>query len=685
MLQRIQEIVIILNTTFELQDLLEKILDLCIYYTPATSNSILLVDDNKREFFLKAYRGNGDARELKGVHFDINEGISGLAYQKCEIVYVEDVANSPRYKKLRPEVQSEVAIPLKYKGEVFGVLCLDSHQKFAFGKAQLQFFELLAVIAAQAINNVRSYSAVKTTNKLNNILIQVGHILTEGMDLEYLFRKIMNLLGQELQIQVGILNLLEKEKETLNIEVSWGLTEEEKDRGSYHLGEGITGLVAQQGKTIGVPDIRDADAFASKTGFVARLDQDKRYCFICAPLIIGSKVLGALSITKEYINDDNYKADLRFTEMISSSIAKTVYIHLLFREEKLKLEAENQALRDRLQTRYHFQNIIANSSKMKKMLEMVEQIADSNATVMVRGESGTGKELIANAIHYNSPRRKNAFIKINCAALPDTLLESELFGHVKGAFTGAYRDKQGKFLQADGGTIFLDEIGDTSPLMQVKLLRVLQEKEFEPIGSEKTVKIDVRILAATNKNLEEAVEKGEFRQDLYYRLNVVPLLIPPLRERREDIAFLADHFMRKYNQENGKAIRGLDPHALKVLTNYDWPGNVRELENIIEYGIVIEQGPYITLSSLQLPNKKQYELPMTFHEIIQEKELTLEASSISAISPKSPVKLKQIMEQFEKGILKQALDQFEQNRSVTARHLGINRVSLINKIKKYRL
>jgi Nif-specific regulatory protein len=248
---------------------------------------------------------------------------------------------------------------------------------------------------------------------------------------------------------------------------------------------------------------------------------------------------------------------------------------------------ENTELKQQLKTRYRFDEIVGNSGKMQEVFKIIERVAGSNATVLIRGESGTGKELVARAVHYSSPRATKPFIAVSCAALPETLLESELFGYEKGAFTGAVSQKAGRFELANGGTLFLDEVPEISPAMQVKLLRVLQEREFERVGGTKTVRVDVRLIAATNRDLEQAVANGEFRPDLYYRLQVIQVFLPALRERREDIPALVEHFVQKFNGPNGRNVRFVSPEAMDMLMAYSWPGNVRELENAIERGVVL--------------------------------------------------------------------------------------------------
>ncbi len=325
------------------------------------------------------------------------------------------------------------------------------------------------------------------------------------------------------------------------------------------------------------------------------------------------------------------------------------------------LEAENRLLRERIGDRFDFANIIGRSPAMKNLFEILAMVAPTEATVLVTGESGTGKELIANAIHQNSPRRLNPFIKVNCAALPETLLESELFGHEKGAFTGAAARKQGRFRLAHTGSIFLDEIGEMSPATQAKILRVLQEREFEPLGGTAPVPVDTRIIAATNVDLEKAIEAGRFRTDLYYRLNVVAVEVPPLRERREDIPLLAEFFLRRYAEKNNRMIKGFTPRTLDTLMRYGWPGNVRELENLVERAVILVRGEMIT------PD----ELP----DVLKEEEGEGE--------PSAPMAPGRSLKEVEKEMILRTLEETGGNRTRAAQILGISRRTLQLKLKEY--
>ena len=336
--------------------------------------------------------------------------------------------------------------------------------------------------------------------------------------------------------------------------------------------------------------------------------------------------------------------------------------------EHAGLKEENRALKKHLRGDYDLANIIGRSQPMKKLLEMVSMVAPSEATVLISGESGTGKELIARSLHFNSPRRERALVVVNCAAIAETLLESELFGHEKGAFTGADKRREGRFMLAHGGTLFLDEIGEMSPTMQAKLLRVLQERELQRVGGEETIKVDVRVVTATNRDLAADVAKGHFREDLFYRLNVMPLKVPPLRERQEDIPLLAQHFLEKFAEKNRKPVKGFVPLAMDMLLNYDWPGNVRELENAIERAVILLSGEYIT--------EKQLPLNVT------EKYPALETSMAVAVPITDGTRS---LEEIEKEAVLATLKASDGNKAEAARRLGVTRKTLHNKLKNYGL
>jgi DNA-binding NtrC family response regulator len=333
------------------------------------------------------------------------------------------------------------------------------------------------------------------------------------------------------------------------------------------------------------------------------------------------------------------------------------------------LKRENLHLRNQLKKKYRFENIIGDSEKMEKVFEVMEKVADTDSTVLILGESGTGKELVAQAIHYRSYRREKPFVPVNCAAIPGELLESELFGHEKGAFTNAIRMRIGRFELANGGTVFLDEIGDMNPLLQSKLLRVLQERQFERVGGTKTIKTDIRIVAATHQNLKAMVQQRKFREDLYYRLNVIPMGIPPLRERKTDIPLLAHYFLDQFNRRKKKKVRGIREDAMARLMQYEWPGNVRELENTIERVIILLDGDLVTPA----------DLPDKFHEIPR-----VETAQTADI-PESGISLDDAVNEFERNLILQALIKTGWVKNKAAQLLNLNRTTLIEKIKRQNL
>ncbi|MGC9017734.1 MAG: sigma 54-interacting transcriptional regulator, partial [Caldimicrobium sp.] len=391
-------------------------------------------------------------------------------------------------------------------------------------------------------------------------LFEVSKVLSSSFNLKENLYRAMEILSDYLDMRRGTITLLDKDTGELKIEVAYGLTPEQIAKGRYKIGEGIVGRVVEKGEPMVVPDIGKEPLFLNRTG--ARIEKDN-ISFLCVPIKFKDEILGVLSVDRIFDETISFEEDLRVLEIVATLISQALKLYQAFYEER----ARREELEYELKERYAFKNIIYASPEMKEVIKIALKIAPTKATVLLRGESGTGKELLARAIHYASPRANKPFIAINCAAIPETLLEAELFGYEKGAFTGAFTSKKGKFELADGGTLFLDEIGDLPLSLQAKLLRVLQEQTFEKLGGTKLIKVDVRIIAATHRNLEEMVERGEFREDLYWRLNVIPIFIPPLRERKKDIPLLVNHFIKKFNEIYGKNIK-IKPEALEVLLDY---------------------------------------------------------------------------------------------------------------------
>jgi len=490
-------------------------------------------------------------------------------------------------------------------------------------------------------------------NRILSALLEVSKVLNSSFDLDKNLFRTMHVLGEFLEMERGSVFLLDQNTKELRIVAAHGLTKDQIEKGKYKIGEGIVGRVLERGSPMIIPDVGEEPLFLNKTG--SRMSRSG-ISFLCVPIKFKGESIGVLSADKIFRDKTILiDEDVRVLEIVASIIAQYVILWKHYRES----EQEREHLRLELKGKYSLPNIIGNSDKMQEVFESVYRVANSKATVLLYGESGTGKELIAKAIHYMSPRSKEPFIKFNCASIPEGLLESELFGHEKGAFTGAIVTRKGRFELANSGTILLDEIGDLPVTLQPKILRVLQEKEFERVGGEKTIKVDVRLIAATSRNLEELVLKGKFREDLYYRLNVVPIFMPALRERKEDILPLTEHFLNRFNEENRKAI-SISPKALKILAGYNWPGNVRELENAIERIVVMSNGKSI----------EPVDLPLNL-KVHSSRDILHKESLSSGI------------EEMERSSILHALEETGWIQAKAARILGITSRQIGYKMKKY--
>jgi Nif-specific regulatory protein len=519
------------------------------------------------------------------------------------------------------------------------------------------------------------------------ILNEIGHILSSTLQLRDVFGKMMQIISDKLDMRRGTLVLLDESTGRLRTEAAIGLTSEEIDRNRFAVGEGITGNVVATGRARIIPDLRSEPDFLNRTGRLAAAgvggSESQQISYLCIPIKIEGRTAGALSVDKPYVSDEQLRSDHEFLDIISAFLAQAIQINRMVMRQKEELLEENAQLRAQVRDRYRFENIIGDSPAMHEVFATVGQVANSRATVLLLGETGTGKEMIAKAIHYNSPRRDKPFVRVNCGAMTSTLLESELFGHVKGSFTGAIRDKIGRFEAADGGTIFLDEIGTMEPQLQVKLLRVLQEREFERVGDTAVVKVDVRVIAATNVDLQEEVAKQQFREDLFYRLNVVSIYLPPLRNRREDIPRLIDYFLDKYNSINERKLRRISRDMLNILMRYPWPGNVRELENAIERAVVLSRDEDFTEDLL----------PLSVAMFAAQRRSTQSSESIETITGRladhaiADYELREgeiyslVMEQIERALIDRALGKCDGVKTKAADFLGINRNTLNKKVK----
>ena len=494
-------------------------------------------------------------------------------------------------------------------------------------------------------------------------LLELSQSLGSTLNPKSAMSRVLEILEEHHRTTSSSIVIRNEESGDLTIEASTGMSWQTARRARYRSGEGITGRVVSSGRPVVVPRVSQEPLFLNRTGVFK--DSDKRsekddITYICVPITFDQKTLGALGVSLAYQKDGNYEREVKFFGIVASMIGQAVRVHRLIEAERQGLLQENLQLRHELKERYELRNIVGNSRPMQAVYEQVAQVATTNTTVLIRGESGTGKEMIAHALHYSSPRAHKPFIKVSCGALPDSLIESELFGHEAGAFTDARAQKKGRFELANEGTLFLDEVGELSVSTQVKLLRVLQSREFERLGGVTSIRVNVRLIAATNKDLEAAVRQGTFREDLYYRLNVFFLCLPPLRERKPDILLLADHFVEKYASAHGKDVRRIATTAIDMMMSYHWPGNVRELENCIERAVLVCDGGVI----------HSHHLPPS-----------LQTAEVSGTLP--AVTLERAVASYEKDLLLDALKTSRGNRAKAARLLNTTERVIGYKVKTY--
>jgi Nif-specific regulatory protein len=489
-------------------------------------------------------------------------------------------------------------------------------------------------------------------------LLEASQALSATLDLDAGLTRVLEILVRHHGAVRGAVVLQNENTGEVELEAAAGAIAPGK-RVRFEAGEGVIGRVVQTGKPMVVPRVSREPLFVNRLSDRPELPHQE-LSYVAAPITLERKTVGAISIDLRFKADRDYNRTAKFLGVVGSIIAQAVRVHRLIVADKQRLVDENAHLRQELKERYDFSNIIGTSGPMRQVYEQIAQVARTNTTVLLRGESGTGKELIAHALHYNSARAKKPFIKVSCAALPQDLIESELFGYDKGAFTGAHATKKGRFEVAEGGTLFLDEIGELNLATQVKLLRVLQEREFERLGGTETIRTNIRLIAATNKDLEQAIAAGEFREDLYYRLNVFSIFVPPLRERKPDVLLLADYFLEKFSREHSKSVKRIATPAIDMLSSYHWPGNVRELANVMERAVVVCDAQVV----------HAHHLPPTLQ--------TAEASGTVQTST-----LRDSMEAFEKDALLDALKSARGNRAKAARLLATTERIFNYRVRKY--
>jgi Nif-specific regulatory protein len=464
---------------------------------------------------------------------------------------------------------------------------------------------------------------------------EICRILGASLDTQRTFRSALNVLAAHLGLPRAMIVRPDESGEMLKVHASVGLSRDQEQRGLWQPGEGVIGRVYASGLPMVVPDVANTPEFIDRTGAFGAQD-DRMMAFVVVPLKTDQSIVGVLAAQRVVEGGARLTEDQRIVTMVATLLAQSASLHDAVRDEHLRLQLETTRLQKALKREprghYTLDNVIGESRAMQQVFVEVHQAAPSRATVLLRGESGTGKEAIARAIHHHSQRKDGPFVKVNCAALTETLLESELFGHEKGAFTGASGERKGRFELAHGGTLFLDEIGDISAAFQAKLLRVLQEREFERVGGNKAVKVDVRLIFATNRDLEKMVQRGDYRADLYYRINVVSIFLPPLRERRSDIPPLVNHFVERFNRENRRELK-VTPQAMEVLTACYWPGNVRELENCIERTATMVRGD--TIQDVAFACRKNRCLTQTLHFLEKADAVAPARERVTAAAPVS--------------------------------------------------
>ncbi len=503
-------------------------------------------------------------------------------------------------------------------------------------------------------------------------LYRITELIGSAADLDNTLSRILGVLNDTMKMERSTLLFFDKTKQELTIKASCGLSEVEKMRGVYRPDEGVCGQIFQTRSPFVVPDINSEPLFLNRTGARTKVRKSK-ISFLGVPVMVKGNPEGVLTVDRLFADDVSFEEDIRFLTVLATLIAQFVTLHREIEKKEAKLIEENASLKAKLHDVHRGHFIIGHSKPMQEVFSVIDKISSSNVTVLLLGESGTGKELVAKAIHEGGRRKDNAFIKVNCAALPETLLESELFGHERGAFTGAHASRPGRFELADEGTIFLDEIGEMPLSLQAKMLRVLQEKQFERIGGSKTFTVDVRIVAATNVSLEQAVANGDFRADLYYRLNVVPIVLPPLRDRKEDIPLLFSHFLGQSNERNGRKMK-ITSELLDFLMGYPWPGNVREMQNLVERMVILAEGDRLGLNDLP-PNI------FSMERLKLEKSRDLEDKT----EVRQPTFTRKSLQEIERTEIEAALRRNGWVQVRAANELGLTERQIGYRIKKYGL
>ncbi|HDQ25281.1 MAG TPA: GAF domain-containing protein [bacterium] len=665
-----------MNRPHSMKSLLELILEKCLELTGAHTGSVMLINSNDGVLDIIAQKGL-TGKVISEVRLKLGEGITGWVAQTGNPKLVNNTKQEPIYVSVKDNLLSELAVPIKTNERIIGVISVDSGKINAFDENDLELMTMVSELAAQILAKEEMREKLESKVKSQDVLIDSFKIIESSDDLKVVFDGIMELLAGRMGIVRGMLALFDgDDPKSLRITAGYKISGEAMKKGIYKIGEGVIGSSVLKGGTMVVDDILNNPLFLNKMG-IKRGGSDK-VSFIASPIKAGKRALGVLAVEIKGGEDGVSEDSSRTLTLLTSMLAYRVRSYQRRQEETQKLLGENIELMKELKKDFSFKNIVGKSDGIRRVIEQVKTVSNTPAPVLITGETGTGKEMIAKILHFLSDRRDEKFISVNCAAIPENLLESELFGYEKGAFTGAASYKKGRFELADNGTLFLDEIGEMPLHLQSKILRALQEKEIEPLGSEKSVKVDCRIITATNRDLKKLSSENKFRQDLFFRLNVINIEIPPLRSRRDDIPLLVEYFLKKYNALYGRRIASIDSGVEGFFDSYNWPGNIRELENVMERAVIMSKGGIIDMSLIPDDIKaggSQGKQEFGIKEFIKS-----EAESASENSV-----YENVIGGMEKILIEEILVRANYNKTLAAKILGINRNTLKAKIRQHNL
>ncbi|PKL92844.1 MAG: transcriptional regulator [Candidatus Goldiibacteriota bacterium HGW-Goldbacteria-1] len=675
-LKLVHYIAVEMNKAHTTNELLEFILERCLVLTGAKTGSVMLTNRDEGVLDIIAFKGI-DEKVARRTKLKIGEGITGWAAQSGLPKLVNNTRQDPLYVAVTEGLLSEIAVPIRSENEIIGVISIDSNKEDAFSEEDLELITMVSELAAQIIIRQEMGDRLHSKMMLQETLIETFNIIEEGDDIKVIFDSIMEVLREKMDILRGMFVLFDKDDPlSLKVEAGYKISGEAMKKGIYKIGEGVIGNAVLKGQTIGIQDIEKEEMFLNRLK-IQRAGMGQ-ISFIAAPIKAGANVLGVIAVERKFSDAENFDDITDTLTLLASLLAYRVRSHQRQEEATKKLIDENTELRKELKTESSVKNIVGKNETIRKVMEQVKTVAGTMAPVLITGETGTGKELIAKVVHFLSDRSDKKIISVNCAAIPENLLESELFGYEKGAFTGAAARKKGRFEIADGGTLFLDEVGEIPLHLQSKLLRAIQEKEIEPLGSEKPVKVDIRIISATNRDLEKLSAEGKFRSDLYFRLNVINVKLPSLKERKDDIPLLSDFFIKKFNKMYGKNVMGLDKKTEDMFVAYEWPGNIRELENALERAVIMSKGNLIDISLVP-------------DSINAGKKTDKEDSGIKGYLDSEIYKASEgeiyakVIGGMEKRLMEEMLIKTDYNKSKTAEMLGINRNTLKAKMKEFGL